>query len=78
MSRADRRACCFRRRECVAGKVSVSGALPGLFHAWTVDHEEYDNGPGHFAAAIVEDYDGMVLVVPAQDVCFGTEPKFRN
>lgn len=32
----------------------------GWFHGWFQDHEDYENGPGHYPVALVEDYEGHV------------------
>lgn len=45
----------------------------GLFHEWTTDHVEFENGPGLYPAAIVEDEDGGVHVIYAEYVRFPKE-----
>lgn len=34
-----------------------------LFHVWSVDYQEFDNGPGQYPIAIVEGKDGIVKLV---------------
>lgn len=31
-----------------------------MFHAWGVEYEEFENGPGNYTVAIVENPDGSV------------------
>jgi hypothetical protein len=45
----------------------------GVFHAWSQDFKEFDNGPGNYAAAIIEDSAGLIHVVHAESVNFGEE-----
>jgi len=48
-----------------------------LFHCWSMDYDEFDTGPGNFAAAVVEKDDGTVWLVPACNIRFlarDTEP----
>jgi hypothetical protein len=43
---------------------------PGRFKAWSVGHEEYEDGPGHFPVAIVEYDDGSVSEVSPELIMF--------
>lgn len=47
--------------------------LPGFFHQWSQSFEEFENGPGNFPAAIIEDANGRIQVVYAGDVSFSPE-----
>jgi hypothetical protein len=46
-----------------------------LFHAWGVQYEEFESGPGNFSVAILELDDGSVITVPAGFVTFLEPPK---
>lgn len=47
----------------------------GFFHQWSQSHEEYENGPEHFPAAIVEDARTQEChVVNADHVSFANDP----
>ncbi len=68
------RHCWFRNRSTEKIKVE-----PGTLHAWMQSYEEFESGPGHFPAAIVEsDRDGAVHIVLASDVCFGADAIFSD
>jgi len=43
---------------------------PATFHTWSVDYEEFESGPGNFAAAIIELDNGEIYVVPAGSIRF--------
>jgi hypothetical protein len=45
----------------------------GIFHQWSQSYEEFDSGPGHFPAAIVEGMDGECHVVYAGHVSFNPD-----
>lgn len=45
----------------------------GLFHQWGSDYEEFEEGPGNYATAIVELPDGKIENVPAGDIEFLTD-----
>jgi len=46
----------------------------GFFHQWSQHYEEFECGPGHFPAAIIEDAtDNRVHVVYAGNVSFSPE-----
>lgn len=78
------RACWYRKRTVAWDSashrrtVAFSKPLAGTFHTFGTDHEEYENGPGPYMVAVVEDEQGAVHVVPAVDVCFGTQPAFAD
>lgn len=42
----------------------------GVFHGFSQDHEEYDNGPGMFPVAIVEFPDGRVIAKSLSTIQF--------
>ncbi len=42
----------------------------GLFHGWGCDYEEFESGPGNFATAIIEKFDGEVLNHPVELIRF--------
>ena len=44
------------------------------FHAWSIDHVEYESGPGPFPAAILEHDDGTVAIIAANYIQFITPP----
>ena len=79
MKRDELRACWYRLRRKGLSKWEPLPHKGGRFHLFTTDHIEYSDGPGPFPCAIVEDATtGTIHVVPAQDVCFGTSPKFAG
>jgi len=43
-----------------------------LFHCWGNSFEEFENGPGNFTIAIVEDQTGKIWNVHSEDVQFLT------
>ncbi len=45
----------------------------GFFHQWSISYDEFESGPGQFAAAIVEDAEGRVHVIFAGDVDFSPD-----
>ena len=49
------------------GKVEIG---QGKFHAWGMDYEEFETGPGMFSVAIVEKDNGEVLSVPVELIRF--------
>ncbi len=50
------------------------GWKAGLFHQWSMDHEEFETGPGNIPVAIIEDViDCQVHVVYAGDVSFNSD-----
>lgn len=42
----------------------------GLFHAWGMDYEEFENGPGVFSTAIVECDNGSIINTPSEYIRF--------
>lgn len=44
--------------------------IEGVFHEWSLNHEQYTDGPGHFPVAIVEASDGKVHLCQAENVQF--------
>jgi hypothetical protein len=42
----------------------------GVFHAFGVDYQEFETGPGNFSTAIVEMADGTVKNVPVELIVF--------
>lgn len=40
------------------------------FHAWGVNHEVYETGPGNYSTAIVERSDGTIRMVSADLIRF--------
>lgn len=42
----------------------------GTFHAFGVDFEEFETGPGNYSTAIVEREDGRIRTVPVDMVRF--------
>ncbi|WP_024718049.1 hypothetical protein [Pseudomonas putida] len=41
-------------------RTGIEDAAEGKFHAWGVEYEEFESGPGNFSVAIVEMADGTV------------------
>lgn len=80
MKRDELRACWYRlRHKPMTGPWQPLPHRGGRFHLFTTDHIEYETGPRLFPVAIVEDEQtGTVHVIPAQDVCFGSVPKFAD
>ena len=80
MSNHKTRPCWYRlRRKTMKGTWETLPHRGGHFYLFTTDHIEYSDGPGPFPVAVIEDdATGAVHVVPAQDVCFGTVPKFAG
>ncbi len=48
------------KRERINGKVEMVSDGKAVFHQFSQDHEEYDNGPGMVPVAIVEFPDGSL------------------
>lgn len=44
--------------------------LPGVFHDFSIDYEEFESGPGHYPVAIVELKDGRIVLPYADDIRF--------
>ena len=42
----------------------------GTFHLWATDYVEFETGPGHFPAAVVEMDDGTVRSVHVEGILF--------
>lgn len=42
----------------------------GLFHQWGVSYEEFENGPGNYTVAIVENEDGTISEVLPVNIKF--------
>lgn len=42
----------------------------GLFHGWGCNYEELNDGVGTYSAAIVEQVDGIIKLVPAENIQF--------
>ena len=73
------RPCWFRIKHDSPRATKKVEVESGTLHAWMQSYNEFESGPGHFPAAIVEsDRDGSVHVVSALDVCFGAEAIFSN
>jgi hypothetical protein len=69
----------MHRRVIVSRLQYVNGGInpvlvqaPGeaRLHCFSTDHEEYENGPGHYPAAVVEWPDGKVESVPVGHIQF--------
>lgn len=68
---SETRRCEFRTRTFDRGRAVISDWRPGVWHAWSLNHDEYEDGPGHWPAAIVEDpATGAVHSVFASNVRF--------
>lgn len=52
------------------GPWSTRDAGTGVFHAWGVAYEEFEDGPGNYSTAIVEMPDGTVRNWPAEMIRF--------
>lgn len=80
MSEQKPRACWYRlRRKNLAGKYETLPPKEATFHRFAEDFMEFEAGPGNYPVAIVEDaYTLAVHVVPAEDICFGTDPQFAK
>lgn len=65
----------MRKVEIISNKY-VNGVLTtkvkgrGVFHKWTTDYEELENGVGIYPAAIIEKSDGQITVEYAGSVRF--------
>lgn len=59
------RECEFYKRIKPAGEKWRWESYPtaGTFHCWSVQYEEFENGPGNYIVGIVEDEQGQVHVV---------------
>ena len=44
--------------------------IEGYFHQWAPAYEEFENGPGNFTEAIVEDLTGQVWSCAVESVNF--------
>ena len=62
MKRADPSSSTSRFEKVKAGS--------GVFHAWGVNYEEFDCGPGSYTCAIIEMSDGQVELIPADMIKF--------
>lgn len=51
----------YRPDDYQGGPLPIREAGTGIFHAWGVDYEEFEAGPGNYSTAIVEMPDGSVL-----------------
>ena len=72
------RPCEYRDSRLERGQVVYSDWTPGVWHAWSLDHDECESGPMHWPAAIVEDpKTGTVHVVYAGHVRFSPEGPAR-
>ena len=69
------RKCWFRTIDLSSeqGRTKVTPWAIGTWHRWSQSYDEFECGPGHFPAAIVEDEAGRVHVVFAEYVAFGVE-----
>jgi hypothetical protein len=76
VSGATRRVIVSRPQYVNGGRNPVPAQAPGeaRFHCFSTDHEEYENGPGHYPAAVVEWPDGKVESVPVGHIQFINEP----
>lgn len=56
----------------VKGKVTYDKVCVGngIFHAWGVNFEEFEMGPGNYSTAIIEMPDGSVKNVPVEMIVF--------
>ena len=60
----------FYNKDSVPFTFGTEKAGEGVFHAWGVDYEDSEDGPGNFSTAIVELNDGTVQNVPVELVRF--------
>lgn len=62
--------CCLR--PCRAARYEAREKIEvfGLFHRWSSQYEEFENGPGNFTVALVEAEDGKVYECMADSVQF--------
>lgn len=51
-------------------KVSITHTMIAWFHAWGVEYEEFNTGPGNFSVAIVEDAHGKVHTFQPEQITF--------
>lgn len=42
----------------------------GYFHAWGMNYEEFETGPGNYSVAIVELPDGHIVMPMPDDIVF--------
>lgn len=42
----------------------------GYFHSWGCEYEEFENGPGNYTVAIVEDEQGVVHTILPTNLTF--------
>jgi hypothetical protein len=68
----NRRVIVSRFQYVNGGRNPVLVQAPGeaRFHCFSIHHEEYENGPGHYPAAVVEWPDGKVESVPVGHIQF--------
>ncbi len=52
------------------GKLTYEDGPTGVFHGWSVDYEEFENGAGSYAVAVVELPDGTVVLQRADHIRF--------
>lgn len=53
-----------------SGKFGYVPAETGMFHAWGVEYQEFEAGPGNFSVAIIEFEDGKVETFSVPQVRF--------
>lgn len=62
-------------KNCWYKRAPAGAWIAGIWQAWSIDHEEYESGPGMFPAAIVIDNATLdTKTVPAEFVSFATVP----
>jgi len=59
-----------RRRVSYKNNCRYKDLKYGFFCQWSQEHEEYQDGPGHFPVAIIENDDGTIETAPARLVRF--------
>jgi hypothetical protein len=63
------RRCEFKRRVLENNRVwKILDWEPGILHTWSIDHEEFETGPGMYPVGIVEDSTGCIHSVYAEHV----------
>lgn len=68
-SRANLRPCIYED-----SKKPELGWQPGLFHQFSQDFEEFENGPGNYPVALVETGCGQIKIVYAHQIKFTDAP----
>lgn len=68
-------ACWYRMFKNVKGKWGWTPWRGGRLRLWSTDHQEYENGPGPFPVAVIEDdLTSSCISVPVAGVSFASTP----